>query len=80
MTEEEALNVVEKSINKAYDKGKRFSKDIIAERFSGENLQKLQKNFISLYGSDEIAQEHVNSFAAGFGKACEVIIKDLNTL
>jgi hypothetical protein len=46
-------------------------------RFSGENLIKLQKHFVSLYGSDEMAQEKANSFAVGFGKACEMICKDL---
>ena len=52
----------------------------VIERFSGENLQKLQKHFVNLYGSDEMAQEKANSFAVGFGKACELIIKDLNAL
>ena len=52
----------------------------VIERYSGENLMKLQKHFVSLYGSDEMAQEKANSFAVGFGKACELIIKDLNTL
>jgi hypothetical protein len=41
---------------------------------------KLQKHFVSIYGSDEMAQEKANSFAVGFGKACELIIKDLNAL
>ena len=50
--------------------------DVIS-RFSGENLMKLQKHFVSLYGSDEMAQEKANSFAVGFGKACELICKDL---
>lgn len=50
--------------------------DVIS-RFSGENLMKLQKHFVSLYGSDEVAQEKANSFAVGFGKACELICKDL---
>lgn len=50
--------------------------DIIS-RFSGENLMKLQKHFVSLYGSDEMAQEKANSFAVGFGKACEMMCKDL---
>jgi|TARA_R110002050_G_C8944691_1_gene512883 hypothetical protein len=54
--------------------------DLVIERFSDENLQKLQKHFVDLYGSDEIAQEKANSFAVGFGKACELIIKDLNAL
>ena len=52
----------------------------VIERFSGENLQKLQKHFVDLYGSSEIAQEKANSFAVGFGKACELITKDLNAL
>ena len=52
----------------------------VIERFSGEKLQKLQKHFVELYGSDEMAQEKANSFAVGFGKACELIIKDLNAL
>jgi hypothetical protein len=80
MTEEKALNAVEKAIDKAYDKGKKLPIDIVIERFSGENLQKLQKHFVNLYGSDEMAQEKANSFAVGFGKACELIIKDLNAL
>ena len=80
MTEEKALDAVEKAIDKAYSKGKKLPIDIVIERFSGENLQKLQKHFVSLYGSDEIAQEKANSFAVGFGKACELIIKDLNAL
>ena len=50
--------------------------DVIS-RFSGENLMKLQKHFVSLYGSDEMAQEKANSFAVGFGKACEMMCKDL---
>lgn len=50
--------------------------DVIS-RFSGDNLTKLQKHFVSLYGSDEMAQEKANSFAVGFGKACELICKDL---
>ena len=50
--------------------------DVIS-RFSGDNLLKLQKHFVSLYGSDEMAQEKANSFAVGFGKACELICKDL---
>jgi|LakMenE18May11ns_1017448.scaffolds.fasta_scaffold6714455_1 hypothetical protein len=50
--------------------------DVIS-RFSGENLIKLQKHFVSLYGSDEMAQEKANSFAVGFGKACEMMCKDL---
>ena len=50
--------------------------DVIS-RFSGENLMKLQKHFVSLYGSDEMAQEKANSFAVGFGKACEMICKEL---
>ena len=53
--------------------------DVIG-RFSGENLMKLQKHFVSLYGSDEMAKEKANSFAVGFGKACELMIKELNTL
>ena len=52
----------------------------VIERYSGENLMKLQKHFVSLYGSDEMAQEKANSFAVGFGKACELIIKNLNAL
>lgn len=52
----------------------------VIERYSGENLMKLQKHFVSLYGSDIMAQEKANSFAVGFGKACELIIKDLNAL
>ena len=50
--------------------------DVIS-RFSGDNLLKLQKHFVSLYGSDKMAQEKANSFAVGFGKACELICKDL---
>ena len=50
--------------------------DVIS-RFSGENLIKLQKHFVRLYGSDEMSQEKANSFAVGFGKACELICKDL---
>lgn len=53
--------------------------DVIV-RFSGENLLKQQKHFVSLYGSDEMAKERANSFAAGFGKACELMIKELNAL
>ena len=49
----------------------------VIRRFSGENLMKLQKHFVSLYGSDEMAQEKANSFAVGFGKACEMMCKDL---
>jgi hypothetical protein len=49
----------------------------VINRFSGENLIKLQKHFVSLYGSDEMAQEKANSFAVGFGKACEMMCEDL---
>ena len=52
----------------------------VIERFSDENLIKLQKHFVSIYGTDELSQEKANSFAVGFGKACELIIKDLNAL
>jgi len=52
----------------------------VIERFSGENLMNMQKHFVSLYGSDEMAKERANSFAVGFGKACELMIKDLNAL
>ena len=55
------------------------TKEVI-ERYSNENLMKLQIHFVSLYGSDEMAQEKANSFAVGFGKACELIIKDLTKL
>ena len=62
------------------DKRKALPISGVIERFSGENLQKLQKHFVRLYGTDEMAQEKANSFAVGFGKACELIIKDLNAL
>jgi hypothetical protein len=52
----------------------------IIEHFSGGNLTKLQEHFVGLYGSDEISQEKANSFAVGFGKACELMIKELNSL
>lgn len=39
---------------------------------------KLQKQFVDFYGSDEIAREKANSFAFGFGKACELIIKEIH--
>ena len=52
----------------------------VIEHFSGENLMKLQKHFVSMYGSDEIAKEKANSFAVGFGKACELMCNDLNAL
>ena len=52
----------------------------VIERFSGENLMKLQKHFVSLYGSDEMAKEKANSFAVGFSKACELMIKELNAI
>ena len=58
----------------------KFALQNVIERFSGENLMKLQKHFVSLYGSDEIAKEKANSFAVGFGKACELMIKELNAL
>lgn len=54
-----------------------LSKTAVISRYSGENLMKLQKHFVSLYGTDEISQEKANSFAVGFGKACELICKDL---
>jgi hypothetical protein len=50
----------------------------IIDSFSGEKLLKLQKHFVSLYGTDEMSQEKADSFAVGFGKACELIIKELN--
>jgi len=52
----------------------------VIESFSNEGLMKFQKHFVVLYGSDEMAQEKANSFAVGFGKACELIIKDLNAI
>ena len=53
----------------------------VIEIFSGQNLMKLQKHFVSLYGDDTpMAREKANSFAVGFGKACELIIKELNAL
>jgi hypothetical protein len=52
----------------------------VIERFSGENLMKLQKHFVSLYGNDEMAKQKANSFAVGFGKACELMVKELNAL
>ena len=55
-------------------------KNAVIDSFSGEKLMKLQKHFVSLYGTDELSQEKANSFAVGFGKACELIIKDLNAL
>lgn len=51
--------------------------DVIS-RFSGENLMKLQKHFVDMYGDDGMAKEKANSFAVGFGKACELICKDLS--
>ncbi len=53
--------------------------DVIG-RFSGESRMKLQKHFVELYGDTPMAKEKANSFAVGFGKACDMIIKDLNTL
>ena len=70
----EKLELLQEAVNK-----KCTIHDVI-ERFSGENLMKLQKHFVSLYGSDEMAQEKANSFAVGFGKACELMIKELNAL
>lgn len=52
----------------------------VIERYSGENLAKLQKHFVNMYGSDEIAKEKANSFAVGFGKACELMVNDLNSI
>lgn len=49
----------------------------VVTRFSGDNLSKMQSQFVSLYGSDEVAQEKADSFAVGFGKACELICKEL---
>lgn len=51
--------------------------DDVVSRFSGDNLIKLQKRFVGLYGGDEMAQEKANSFAVGFGKACELMCKEL---
>jgi hypothetical protein len=62
------------------EKKKENGNDFIAgviTRFSGENLMKLQKHFVSLYGGDEMAQEKANSFAVGFSKACEMMCKAL---
>lgn len=53
-----------------------FIDDVIS-RFSGDNLLELQKNFVSSYGIDDMAQQRANGFAVGFGKACELICKDL---
>ncbi len=46
----------------------------VIERFSGENLMKLQKHFVSLYGSDEMAKEKANSFSTGL--ACMELERD----
>jgi hypothetical protein len=65
--------------NKTLDKqqnGNDFIADVIS-RYSGENLMKLQERLVKLYGSDEMAKEKANSCAVGFGKACELICKDL---
>lgn len=61
-----------------YAKQQKLEINNVVERFSGENLMKLQKQFVDFYGSDEIAREKANSFAFGFGKACELIIKEIH--
>jgi hypothetical protein len=71
----EQMTIEAKNIDKAQNQPLLIA-DVIS-RFSGENLMKLQKHFVSLYGSDEMAQEKANSFAVGFGKACEMMCKDL---
>ena len=52
----------------------------IIAMFSGEERIKLQKHFVSQYGSTAIAKEKAISFAAGFGKACDLMIKELEKL
>lgn len=52
----------------------------VIERFSNEGLMKFQKHFVSLYGSDEMAQEKANSFAVGFGKCSELMTNALKML
>jgi hypothetical protein len=70
---------MEKSIEKAGKKP--YTIHDVIERFSCENLMKLQKHFVSLYGEETpISREKANSFAVGFGKACELMIKELNAL
>lgn len=59
---------------------KSYSVNDVIEHFSGENLMKLQKYFINLYGNDEMAKEKANSFAVGFETACKLIIRELNAL
>ena len=68
------------AIETALKEGQKLPIHDVIERFSGENLMKLQKHFVSMYGSDEMAKEKANSFAVGFGKACELMIKELNAL
>lgn len=65
-----------KSLNPA-KLGNEIKTDVIT-RFSGDERLKLQKHFTSLYGTDKMAQEKANSFAVGFGKACDMIISALN--
>lgn len=77
------LEVVEnnKTMRKKHnleDKDKALHIAEVISRFSGENLMKLQKHFVDMYGDDKIAKEKANSFAVGFGKACELICKDLS--
>ena len=52
----------------------------VIDKFSGENLMRLQKHFVSFYGSDEMAREKATSFAVGFGKACDLIVNDLKRM
>lgn len=49
-------------------------------RYSGQSRTEIQKKFVALYGDTEMAKEKANSFAVGFGKACDMIVGDLNAL
>ena len=52
----------------------------IIAMFSGDERIKLQKHFVGLYGSTDIAKEKAISFAVGFGKACDLMIKELEKI
>lgn len=53
----------------------------IINNFSGENLLKLQNEFVKAYGNEAFAlSSKASCFAEGFKKACELINKELENL
>ena len=80
-TQEECVGFIDgvEKVVSVLDLEKKELADVISN-FSGNNLLKLQNHFVKLYGKDEVAGEKGVSFAVGFDKACELMIKELSKL